>query len=385
MASRFDTAILGAGVIGASVAWHLAQHGARVVVIDATGPAAAASGASDGAVSVSSKKPGPLARLAAASLLYTRHLAACGPLATVFLPRPAWYFATSDAELVALDALRGKLAALDGPVRAIRDAGPEALPGVSSCVRRLVEIDGEGHMTGYAATAAYLAHPGIARRWPARVTAIDSGANGVVIRLSDGSEIRADHAVAALGVSTPTLFPDLPVRPLAGQLVVTDRGPVGALSGALTAAAYLIAKTVSPTDLPDPPVVIDPLATGQMLIGSSRDEHGDPARVDFTTLLHLVRRAASVWPALAERRVIRMFAGVRAAVTDGLPIVGPMPGAPRIIQATGFEGDGICLSALIGREVAAMALGRSPDAILVKDFAALSPGRFALADHEVAS
>lgn len=373
--TELDIAVLGAGVIGAATARHIAEMGARVAVIDATGPSAGASGASDGAVSVASKKPGTLARLATASLLYTRQLAAGGMLAQAFVARPAWYFATMEAEEQALDALVAKLRAIDGPVQASADGGATLLPGTGPEVRRLVQIRGEGHMTGYAATTAFLDHPGIERRWPDAVLALEPDATGVTITLASG-RLRARCVVAAMGLGTTPLFPGLPLRPRAGQLFVTDRGQGGKLPGALTAASYLIAKTEDPVQLPEPPVVIDPLATGQYLIGSSREEHGDPTRVDFATMLALVRRAATVWPALAERRVIRAFAGVRAASVDGLPIVGPMPQAPNVIVATGFEGDGICLSALIGREVAAMSLGRTPDDAIAADLAALSPARF---------
>ena len=78
----------GAGIIGAAIAYHLAIAGLRVAVVDAIGPAAAASGASDGAVSVASKKPGTMARLATPSLLYSRDLAAGGPLQGAYQPRP---------------------------------------------------------------------------------------------------------------------------------------------------------------------------------------------------------------------------------------------------------------------------------------------------------
>lgn len=376
MKEELDIAILGAGVIGAATARHLAGRGARVAVFDAAGPSAGASGASDGAVSVASKKPGTLARLATASLLYTRQLAAGDMLARAFVPRPAWYFATMEAEERALDALVAKLRAIDGPVQAHADGSAALLPGTGPAVRRLVEIRGEGHMTGYAATAAFLDHPGIERRWPDAVLSLEPDASGVTLTLASG-RVRARRVVVALGLGTRALFPALPLRPRAGQLFVTDRGQGGQLPGALTAASYLIAKTEDPAQLPEPPVVIDPLTTGQYLIGSSREEHGDPARVDFATMLALLRRAATVWPALSGRRVIRAFAGVRAATGDGLPIVGPMPGAPNVIIATGFEGDGICLSALIGREVALMALGESPDDTLAGDLAALSPARFA--------
>jgi glycine/D-amino acid oxidase-like deaminating enzyme len=380
-AQDHDVLIAGAGIVGASVAWHLAEAGLKVAVADATGPAAAASGASDGAVSVASKKPGVMARLATGSLLYTRELAARGLLGQAYAARPSYVFGAGEAEMAAIDALIAKLAALAGPVRVCADGGPKLLPGAGAGIERLVVLAGEGHMPGHKAVRAYLAHPRITPLWPARINAFAANDSGVEVDLG-GKPLRVGVLVAALGTSTPALFPWLPVLPRAGQLIVTDAGPVGALPGSLTAAAYLLAKTEGPGREALPPVVIDPLGTGQFLIGSSREEHADPTRVDFATLRHLLARAAAAYPALAERRVIRAFAGIRAAVSDGLPIVGPMPGSPRVIVATGFEGDGICLSALIGREVAGMVRGASPGAEWAADIAALAPARFDLARQE---
>jgi len=59
--------IIGAGIVGAATAYFLSCAGARVTVLDASTPAAGASGASDGAVSVASKRPGPMMELAGAS------------------------------------------------------------------------------------------------------------------------------------------------------------------------------------------------------------------------------------------------------------------------------------------------------------------------------
>ena len=372
----YDVVIAGAGIIGASIAWHLAQAGLRVAVVDATGPAAAASGASDGAVSVASKKPGIMARLASGSLLYTRDLAAGGVLAGAYAARPSYVFGSGAAELAAMDALIAKLGGLQGPVRVTADGSAAVLPGAGAAVERIVALQGEGHMPGHKAVRAYLAHPGIAGIWPAKILQIEADDAGVNLRLAQGS-LRARRLVVALGVSTPELFAGVPVLPRAGQLIVTDAGAPGALPGALTAAAYLLAKTEAPQRQTLPPVVIDPLTTGQFLIGSSREDHADPSRVDFATLRRLLARATAAYPALAERRVIRAFAGIRAAVPDGLPVVGPLPGSPRVFVSTGFEGDGICLSALIGREVALMLRGEAPSDGCEADFAALSPARFA--------
>lgn len=370
-----DVAIAGAGIIGASIAWHLAQAGLRVVVIDAQGPAAAASGASDGAVSVASKKPGPLARLASASLLYTRDLAAQGLLAQAFHARPSYVFGQGEAELAALDALIEKLAQISGPVQVTGDGRAALLSGVGPEVERVVALTGEGHMPGHKAVRAYLATPGVTTLWPARVQGIEADDAGVTINLGT-THLRVGHLVAALGTSTQNIFPHLPVQPRAGQLFVTDRGPVGALPGSLTAAAYLVAKTESTGALPLPPVVIDPLQTGQFLIGSSRENHDDPSRVDFTTMRQLMRRAVDAFPALSGRRIIRAFAGIRAATSDDLPIIGTLRDEPRITIATGFEGDGICLSALMGREVAHLVRGLPPSDAIAADLALLSPNRF---------
>jgi glycine/D-amino acid oxidase-like deaminating enzyme len=373
--AEFDVLIAGAGIVGASVAWHLATAGLSVAVVDATGPAAAASGASDGAVSVASKKPGLMARLASESLLYTRQLSKEGPLTGAFYARPSYVFGSGAVEMSALDALVAKLADLAGPVRVTADGSATLLPGVGDSVDRLVVLEGEGHMAGHKAVRAYLSHPGITAIWPAPIRAFAADSKGVTLDLGR-RQLRGNILVAALGTSTPILFPGLSIQPRAGQLIVTDRGPADTLQGSLTAAAYLVAKTGSGDQLPLPPVVIDPLTTGQYLIGSTREPHGRTDQVDFAMLKSLLSRASQIWPALLNRRVIRAFAGVRAAVADGLPIVGAMPGQPRILMATGFEGDGICLSALVWREVALMVQGLASQSQWAADLAALSPARF---------
>lgn len=376
-AEDYDVAVVGAGIIGASTAWHLARAGLRVVIADARGPAAAASGASDGAVSVASKKPGIMARLASQSLIYTRSLAENGVLSAAFAPRPSFVFGSGQAELAAIDALVEKLGALDGPVRVAADGRGDLLPGLGSAVERLARLEGEGHMPGHLAVAAFLGGGGIDRLWPAPLRKITADGTGVTLDLGE-RRVRAGRAVVALGTGTPALFPNLPVAPRAGQLIITDRGPAGILPGSLTAAAYLLAKTTSHAATAQPPVVIDPLATGQYLIGSSREDHGDETRVDFTTVRRLLGRAVAAWPELANRRILRCFAGIRAAVPDGLPLVGHLPGYPRVFVATGFEGDGICLAALIGRETARLVQGLGASDDCAADLDQLSPRRLAV-------
>ena len=62
-----DLAVIGGGIVGAAIAWWATRRGLTVAVIDAAQPAAGTSGACDGYVSISSKKPGVVMELAARS------------------------------------------------------------------------------------------------------------------------------------------------------------------------------------------------------------------------------------------------------------------------------------------------------------------------------
>lgn len=375
---EFDLVVAGAGVIGASIAWHAVQQGLRVAVVDVIGPAAAASGASDGAVSVASKRPGVLADMANASLAYCYELAQPGgPLEHVFFPRPSYFFSSGEQESHALDQLLEKLREMNGLVKVVSDENKPSnfRLDLGQSVQRLVEIGGEGHMLGYSATNAYLQHARAECFWRTQVTSFDESDGSILVQMGTTS-LKAKNLVLALGLGTGQMLPWLPLIPRAGQLIVTDAGQgfVQRLPGAMTAASYLLSKSSNTiADFPTP-VVIDPLKTGQFLIGSSREPHNDATRTDLTILKALLARAVDCYPVLKHRRVIRAFTGVRAAIQDGLPVVGKVPGSSRVWVATGFEGDGICLSALVGREMAAAIAQKTHDDEM-KD---LSPSRFKL-------
>jgi glycine/D-amino acid oxidase-like deaminating enzyme len=370
---RYDLVIAGAGIIGASVAWHAIQRGLKVAILDAQGPAAASSGASDGAVSVATKRPGLMASLAGESLLYTGALAQKGSvLEGIFHPRPSFLFARSVQEMEALDALSSAISQQNLPVDIRFDGSPTTsrVHGLGTAVKRIMEIRGEGHMLGYQATFRYLSASRCDHYWPCELHGFETCNRGITVFSSRGNFF-CDNLVIATGLGTRPLLPELPLIARSGQLIVTERGNK-CLPGPLTSAAYLLDKTPLGNRSAEAPVVIDPLSTGQMLIGSSREDNGNATHTDIATVRRLTQSAVDCLPEIAARRIIRVFAGVRTATADGLPIVGSLPEHPNIICATGFEGDGICLSALVGREIVAqMTVGK-----MHSKFASLSPSRF---------
>ncbi len=374
----YDVIIAGSGVIGASIAFQLATKGLRVAILDVQGPSAAASGACDGVLSICTKTSEVLSRLALQSINYTEELSENGKLLSgIFRKRPSYYFSTDDAEDLALDNMCEVLKQLGGSVSVRTDRpSSNSIPYLGDKVRRVINVQGEGHMLGYLAVNAYLNAANIHRIWPCELIEIEAKNSSIEMETSKGL-FAAGYLVLALGVATQKFVSDIPIIPRVGQLIITDQETNNSsLDGTLTSASYLLSKTRQ-HPATAPPIVVDPLTTGQYLIGSSRENTHDPRMTSFNTAKRLLTQAASCYRPINNRRVLRVFAGVRAAVADGLPLVGPLPSNSRVVLATGFEGDGICLCSLIGRDVANMVVGEA----ISEDLYSLSPSRF-LSDLE---
>jgi glycine/D-amino acid oxidase-like deaminating enzyme len=142
--------VIGSGIVGASVAYFLAKRGIAVQLMEAVSPAAEATGAADGAVSVASKKSGPMMQAALKGVALFGELADEGLLAGAFKRRSTFIVAASEDECAVLEAHAGALAGagvrvdmLDGKTLSGRFCAlsPEA--------RMAIEVHGEGHAIGY--------------------------------------------------------------------------------------------------------------------------------------------------------------------------------------------------------------------------------------------
>jgi D-hydroxyproline dehydrogenase subunit beta len=105
---------------------------------------------------------------------------------------------------------------------------------------------------------------------------------------------------------------------------------------------------------------VQPRATGQVLIGSSRQFGAEHGEVDAPVLSRMLARAVEYMPALAKLSVIRYWTGFRAATADKLPFIGACPGRERVFLATGHEGLGITTSLGTARLLADLIAGRPP-------------------------
>ncbi|MCB8748790.1 FAD-binding oxidoreductase [Rhodoferax sp. U2-2l] len=368
--------VIGAGIVGAATAFFLSRAGAHVTVLDTSTPAAGASGASDGAVSVASKRPGPMMELACASRAIYRQLVQHGVLTDIYHARPTYLFARTDEEVAVIAQQGADLMELGERVLPLTHAQlMQRVPGLGRHVLAGMKVPDDGHALGYRVVDRLLqvANAPVRRFTPVQRLVV-SGGRVVGVLTPDGPWV-ADAVVVAAGLGTAALVGlDNILIPRKGQLIVTDRASLSgaALPGPLMSAGYLAAKRRMVLSQSSASLVIDPLVTGQFLIGSSRETGFADRQTDIHTVSTLLREALAVVPALAQRRVIRTFAGIRIGTQDGLPIVGRHPTLPGLFIATGMEGDGICLAPVVGSAVADMVLGLPAKV----DVSVLDPARF---------
>jgi glycine/D-amino acid oxidase-like deaminating enzyme len=373
--------VVGAGIVGAATAYFLSRAGFAVRVLEAQVPAAAASGAADGAVSVASKRAGAMMNAALRGLAFYRQLEKEGLFAGLFHARPTIMFARGEMEAGVLDGHAATLADAGVSVERLAPAQfHRRVPVATGEVTLAVEVGDEGHAIGYALVHRLLSAAGVQvmRHSPVRSLLVRADGTTVHGVETEQGAFEADIVVLAAGSGTAALLGlgDF-LRPVKGQLLVTERAPglAGALPGSLMSCGYLLSKSVTAIAQPAAQrrfgLVVDPLRTGQFLIGGTRERAADCSN-DYDAIRHLLGQAALLIPALRDGRLLRAFAGVRTTTADGYPMVGYAPGLHNAIVATGFEGDGICLGPLVGRLVQQLASGRRTEI----DISAFDPARF---------
>jgi sarcosine oxidase subunit beta len=375
-----DVVVVGGGVIGASVAFHLTTSGMRPVICERADLAAGSSGACDGLVFLQSKKPGLHLHLALESQRRLERLRALLPVDFEYQRCGGLVVITDEAEH---EAMRRYVAAQ-------RDSGLDVRLVTGIEARRLEPVLAETVIAAaYSPLDARinpmrltLALAAGARRNGARVmtrttvTGVERRAGAICAVATSRGTIRTGKVVLAAGADTPRLAAllglDLPIRPRRGQLLVTEALPQ-TLRHCLISAHYIAVKY-------DPAlaargghsVSMEQTARGNLLLGSTREFVGHDRGTTVDGIRSIAAACRRIVPALGDARVIRAFAGLRPWTPDGLPLLGAVPSVPGLVVAAGHEGDGIALSAATGVLIAELiASGRS--FIDLDDF---SPARF---------
>ena len=337
--------IVGAGIVGAACAQTLVRAGARVTVVEARFPGGGATAAGMGHVVVMDDSPAQLALTARSRDLW--HALAEELPAEAEWRRTGTLWVAADDDELAEAARKHELLAAAGvasrhlDAAALAAAEPNLRAGLAGGL--LVPDDAVVYPPS---VAAWLLADAV--RGGARVirtaTVVSVGSDDLApgcVRLADGRTLAGDAVVVAAGTATPRLVPGVPLRPRKGHLVITDRMP-GFVSHQLIELGY--GKRAHDVGTDSVAFNVQPRATGQLLVGSSRQVDDDTRDIDQAMLARMIDRCAAYMPGLARVAALRAWTGLRAATPDGLPLVGPWRDVPGVWLATGHEGLGITTS-----------------------------------------
>jgi glycine/D-amino acid oxidase-like deaminating enzyme len=376
-----DVLILGGGIVGAACADALARRGARVVLAEADIVGGGTTAAGMGHVVVMDDSPAQLALTA-----YSRSLwAAVAPEMGADCEderRGTLWIAADDAEM---DAVRAKhalyashgLAARILDPRELAELEPQLRPGLAGAL--LVPDDAVLYPP---AAARFLAERACARgavvREGVAAESIDGGSVTLRERSGVRTRISAGVIVNAAGIDAPRLTPGLPVIPRKGHLVITERYP-GLVRHQLVELGYL--HSAHSMGGASTAFNVQPRATGQLLVGSSRELVGRDPSFNRAIAAQMMRRAIEFVPALARCAVVRAWTGFRPASADGLPLIGRWGHDDGIYVAAGHEGLGITMALGTAELIASMILG----GVCGVDPAPFDPMRAPVAAHDEAA
>jgi len=345
-----DVVVIGAGIVGAACAWALSRAGVRVRVIEEGAVGGGATAAGMGHIVLMDQPAAEFALTRYSRDLWLR-LAPEIPADGEFRKCGTIWVAAEDEDFAAARRKHAWYAEhgvsselLDGA--ALTDAEPNLRAGLAGGL--LVPDDAVIYAPWIA---QWLLRRSGAAVTAARAVSVDRA--GVV--LSSGERVDCGIVVCATGCAATALFPELPVRPRKGHLAITDRYP-GFVHHQLAELGYL--KSAHGASQESVAFNVQPRATGQVLLGSSRQFGDESPEIRWHMLARMIRHATTFMPALAALQVTRTWTGFRAATSDGLPLIGPYGEASNVVLATGHEGLGITTSLATGELVAAHITGR---------------------------
>ncbi len=336
-----DVAVVGAGLIGLSVAFELAQRGATVRVFDRGEPGRGASWAGAGMLAPYSEhiEDEALLALCRRSLgLYPdfiRRVASAGGIA-VDLPLDGIVEAAFDVQqLESLSNLGGSLAARGAVCELLdRRAVLMAEPALGKHVVGGLLIHGQGYLDNRRLGRALLAACealDVTVHAPVGGLAVESDGRRVLGVRSEYGFASATRLVNAAGAWAGELagvpaaaLP--PVKPVKGQMLALA-APMGFLR--------------RPTWVPGAYLV--PRLDGRLLVGATVEEAGFDERVTAGAISALLGAALRAAPALGSFTVTETWSGFRPGTPDGRPFIGPTA-IDGLIDATGHYRNGILLA-----------------------------------------
>jgi sarcosine oxidase subunit beta len=368
----FEIIVIGGGVIGSSIAYHLARQGKSVLVIERARSAVepAASWASAGGVRRQGRHQAE-AKLASEAI-------ARWPTLEQELDANMGYRQGGNLMLAESDSEAEYLATFvqhqqDLGFRDVqllnRQEALEIVPGLNDRVIAGSYSAADGQADPVLTTRAFAtaAERSGATYWNHTEVSTLICSNGRVrgVQTSQGT-LEAQHIVLAAGTwsdeITASIGLRLPIRTHALQMLLSTPAPTNLCRPVLSA----VNRHLSLKQLND----------GAFMLGGGWPGQPTADRRSYTLRRESIEgnwnTAVELLPAVGQQRIARKWCGLEAKSIDDIPFVGAAPNFTGLTLALGFSGHGFAISPAIGRAVADQINGH-----VTPELDGLSPSRIA--------
>jgi glycine/D-amino acid oxidase-like deaminating enzyme len=367
--TSYDVIVVGAGYIGCSAAYYLAQSGLRTLLIDKGGIGAGASRANYGNIQVQDAELEHSLPMVLAGKRYCETLEAELDLNLDLRQLGSLLIAEKESHIPALQHRASQLIPFGIHVEWLNQSQLAELEphlDVTQTYGALYSPD-EMQLSPFKLLNGYAQR---AREAECSLL-LDTPVTGFIVRNGrvDGihtpaGPIYAATTILATGAWTPALGKQLglqiPVWHVHGQAAVTS--PVGnLLHNYLSSAAFFEDAHGEEAQKLQAVLAIAPTAHGNLLLGEAAavvahfGTHADPQAIAALRQL-----AVRFLPDLRAASILRAWAAPAAFTPDGRPFLGPVPGREGILLAAAFKST-VVITPLIGRVLTDLVWQREPE------------------------
>ncbi|WP_078409992.1 NAD(P)/FAD-dependent oxidoreductase [Priestia abyssalis] len=350
--------VVGAGILGASTAYHLAKAGANVTLVD-RGDVGQATDAAAGIVCpwLSQRRNQAWYQMAKGGAKYygdlIKQLEEDGETDTGYKRVGAISLHTDDAKLDKMEERaykRREDAPEMGDISRLSPAETKKLFPALSEQYASVHISGAARVNGRALRQALVngAKKHGAAVLQGNAALVYEGNEVIGIKLEEKT-LLADQVIVSAGAWANELL-----EPLGINFLVTYQ------------KAQIVHLHMPDTDTGSWPVVMPPndqyilaFEDGRVVAGATHEnDTGLDYRVTAGGLHEIFDKALAVAPGLANSTVLETRVGFRPFTPGFLPVIGPLPGFKRLLVANGLGASGLTAGPYLGAELARLALGQ---------------------------
>jgi len=371
----YDVAVIGAGVIGTSCAYHLVKKGLSVALVDRNNVARGTSSHCDAVALIVDKQPGVDAAMGYASI--QRFLELQNELDSDFeLHQRGCLYACDTEQEMEVAAQYARDMQADG--YNVNALSPKELlehePFLAKDLIGGLFSDIDLGLNPYKLCFAFVdtvLGKGLDLYTYTNVTGVRlDGEKRVQGVDTDKGFIPCGKVVNACGVWSPEIGRmaglEIPVEPRKGVILVSAPS-FKFCNQKVQEFGYMISKFSNHECKRDPELekyevsfVIEPTDANNVLIGSSRNFAGYDISTEMEIIHVIAKRAIRFYPILKDLNCVRTYAGLRPFLADHLPLITQVDEVPGYYIATGHEGDGISMAPTTGRLISELIAGEEP-------------------------